>query len=171
MRRRMHLIPFTVTVPLEKRDPHLTEKLLRERDGILAWAVQGCLLRQKEGLHRPRTVDAATTAYFESEVAIGTWIAERCKRGADERALTATLYNDWLQWAQASGEFPGTQRRFSSALLARGGVKWRNATGVRGYRGIGLKQPTSTPHESWEVIGAGPALQTEIHGFWDCSPQ
>lgn len=145
MRRRMHLIPFTVTVPWEKRDPHLTEKLLRERDGILAWAVQGCLLWQKDGLQRPRTVDAATAAYFEAEDAIGTWISERCKRGADQRALTATLYNDWLQWAQASGEFPGSQRRFSSALLARGGVKWRNATGVRGYRGIGLKQPTSTP--------------------------
>lgn len=36
MRRRMHLIPFEVTVPREKRDRRLQEKLLEERDGILA---------------------------------------------------------------------------------------------------------------------------------------
>ncbi|MGD7180108.1 phage/plasmid primase, P4 family, partial [Ralstonia pseudosolanacearum] len=35
MKRRLHLIPFTVTVPPERRDGRLTEKLLKERDGIL----------------------------------------------------------------------------------------------------------------------------------------
>ena len=41
MRRRLHLIPFTVTIPPDKRDGKLTEKLLLERNGILAWAVRG----------------------------------------------------------------------------------------------------------------------------------
>jgi len=41
MKRRLHLIPFTITVPPEKRDQYLQQKLLAERDGILAWAVQG----------------------------------------------------------------------------------------------------------------------------------
>jgi putative DNA primase/helicase len=44
MKRRLHLIPFTVTIPPERRDGRLTEKLLKERDGILAWAVEGCSL-------------------------------------------------------------------------------------------------------------------------------
>ena len=34
MKRRLHLIPFTVTVPPERRDGQLTERLLAERDGI-----------------------------------------------------------------------------------------------------------------------------------------
>ena len=38
MKRRLHLIPFTITVPPERRDKHLQQKLLAERDGILAWA-------------------------------------------------------------------------------------------------------------------------------------
>jgi hypothetical protein len=41
----MHLI----TVPPERRDKHLQQKLLAERDGILAWAVQGCLDWQRHG--------------------------------------------------------------------------------------------------------------------------
>jgi putative DNA primase/helicase len=49
MKRRLHLIPFTITVPPERRDKHLQQKLLAERDGILAWAVQGCLDWQRLG--------------------------------------------------------------------------------------------------------------------------
>jgi putative DNA primase/helicase len=53
IKRRMHLIPFTLTIPPEKRDHMLQSKLLKERDGILAWAVQGCLMWQCEGLRQP----------------------------------------------------------------------------------------------------------------------
>ncbi len=149
MRRRMHLIPFTITVPPEKRDPLLTEKLLAERDGILAWAVQGCLLWQSQGLKQPQSVMSATEEYFEAEDAMGRWIAERCNLGPSLKALTATLFNDWKQWSELSGEYTGTQRRFSDALLARRLDKWRNTMGVRGYQGIDLKQPTSLPSRSY----------------------
>lgn len=145
MRRRMHLIPFTITVPPEKRDPLLTEKLLAERDGILAWALEGCLMWQQFGLKQPATVVQATEEYFEAEDAMGRWLAERCNLGPNQKALTATLFNDWKQWAELAGEYTGTQRRFSDALLARRFEKWRNSMGVRGYVGLDLKQPTSLP--------------------------
>ena len=35
VKRRMNLIPFTVTIPTDKRGPQLTEKLRAERPGIL----------------------------------------------------------------------------------------------------------------------------------------
>ena len=38
--RRLRLIPFTVTIPEEKQDKQLTEKLKAEWPGILTWAVQ-----------------------------------------------------------------------------------------------------------------------------------
>ncbi len=60
MRRRFHMIPFTVTIPPAKRDKTLTDRLLAERDGILAWAVEGCLEWQRDGLNPPQTVLAAT---------------------------------------------------------------------------------------------------------------
>ena len=141
MRRRMHMIPFTVTIAPERRDPHLTEKLLAERDGILAWAVQGCLAWQHEGLKPPACVQAATEEYFEAEDALGRWIDERCVRVANAKSLTAELFSDWKQWAEMNGEFVGTQRRFSDLLLTRGLEKWRNSVGVRGFQGIGLMEP------------------------------
>jgi putative DNA primase/helicase len=141
MRRRLHMIPFTVTIPPERRDPRLTEKLLAERDGILAWAVAGCLAWQRSGLQPPACVQAATAEYFEAEDAFGRWLDERCVRAANAKSLTAELFTDWKQWAEAAGEFIGTQRRFSDLLITRGLEKWRNSMGVRGFQGIGLKQP------------------------------
>lgn len=141
MRRRLHMIPFTVTIPPERRDPRLTEKVLAERDGILAWAVAGCLAWQRSGLQPPACVQAATAEYFEAEDALGRWLDERCVRAANAKSLTAELFTDWKQWAEAAGEFIGTQRRFSDLLITRGLEKWRNSMGVRGFQGIGLKQP------------------------------
>jgi len=146
MKRRLHLIPFTVTIPPEQRDQHLPEKLLAERDGILAWATQGCLEWQRMGLRPPQCVLDATDEYFESEDAIGRWLAERCVRHANAKALTIELFNDWKLWAETNGEFIGSQKRFADALLTRRIDKWRNGMGARGFVGIGLKAPAE-PHQ------------------------
>ena len=143
MKRRLHLIPFTITVPPERRDKNLQQKLLAERDGILAWAVQGCLDWQRHGrLKPPQRVVDATEEYFEAEDALGRWLDERCVRETCAKSLTAELFNDWKQWAEAAGEFVGAQRRFSDQLITRGLEKWRNGMGVRGFQGIGLKHPS-----------------------------
>ena len=141
MKRRLHLIPFTVTIPPERRDKHLQQKLMAERDGILAWAVQGCLAWQRDGLNPPESVLSATDEYFEAEDAVGRWLEENCVLQANAKSLTAELFRDWKQWCDAAGEFIGTQRRFSDLLVTRGIEKWRNGTGLRGFRGIGLKAP------------------------------
>ena len=146
MKRRMHMIPFTVTIPPERRDSRLTEKLLAERDGILAWAVAGCLAWQREGLKPPASVVSATEEYFESEDALGRWLDERCVRAPNAKSLTAELFTDWKQWAEAAGEFIGAQRRFSDLLITRGIEKWRNGMGVRGFQGIGLKHPPTSAY-------------------------
>jgi putative DNA primase/helicase len=142
MKRRLHLIPFTITVPPERRDKHLQQKLLAERDGILAWAVQGCLDWQRLGrLDPPQRVVEATEEYFEAEDALGRWLEECCVREPNAKSLTAELFTDWKQWSEAAGEFSGSQRRFSDLLITRGIEKWRNSVGVRGFQGIGLKNP------------------------------
>ena len=147
MKRRLHLIPFTITVPPERRDKHLQQKLLAERDGILAWAVQGCLDWQRLGrLDLPQQVVDATEEYFEAEDALGRWLDERCVRVATAKSLTAELFNDWKLWAEAAGEFIGSQRRFSDLLITRGVEKWRNGMGVRGFQGIGLKTPPTAAY-------------------------
>lgn len=141
MRRRLHLIPFTITVPPEKRDKHLQAKLLAEADGILAWGIEGCLQWQAQGLKPPQAVQEATQAYFGDEDALGRWLEERCSLSKAGKALTVELFADWRRWAEASGEFVGSQRRFSEQLINRGFEQWRNSMGLRGFVGLALKFP------------------------------
>lgn len=147
MRRRLHLIPFTITVPPEKRDKHLQAKLLAEADGILAWGIEGCLQWQAQGLKPPQAVVEATQDYFGDEDALGRWMEERCTLSKAATALSAELFGDWRRWAEASGEFVGSQKRFADLLLTRGLSKWRNSMGLRGFRGLSLKFP-ETPSYS-----------------------
>jgi putative DNA primase/helicase len=76
MPRRFHLIPFTVTIPPDERDPDLTEKLKTEWPGILQWMIDGCLDWQKVGLQPPEIVRLATDAYLDAEDALAAWIEE-----------------------------------------------------------------------------------------------
>jgi len=46
---RMILVPFPIEIPLEKRDPHLDEKLYKELPGIFNWAVGGLFRLRKRG--------------------------------------------------------------------------------------------------------------------------
>lgn len=146
MKRRMHLIPFTVTIPRERRDGRLTEKLLTERDAILAWAVEGCLRWQREGLKPPPAVVSATEEYFEGEDALGQWMEERCAASAQARTLTADLYADWREWAERAGEFVGSVKRFVETLLSRGFERTRLHGGARAIRGLMLRPKPFNRH-------------------------
>jgi putative DNA primase/helicase len=70
IRWRLHLIPFTVTIPAEERDRELPEKLKTEWPAILRWAIDGCLMWQRDGLNPPAKVVDATKNYLAAE---DTW--------------------------------------------------------------------------------------------------
>lgn len=135
--RRIHLIPFTVTIPEAERDPGLLNKLRAELPGILKWAVQGCLAWQRDGLKPPAVVTHATAQYRREMDVLGAFIEDRCLVG-DKRQVTAkALYRAYRDWAEGAGEHPVNQRRFGIALAERGIEKDRGRAGTL-YHGIEL---------------------------------
>lgn len=138
IRRRIHLIPFTVTIPIEKRDQTLPDRLWAERDGILGWAIKGCLEWQKIGLKPPASVVSATEEYFESQDAIKRWLEEECIQSERATITTEELYQAWKNWAEKQGEYTGTMRKFSEELSKRGFQRWRNCH-KKGFRGLALR--------------------------------
>lgn len=136
MRRRLRLVPFTVTIPPERRDPHLFDALAGEAGGILAWMVAGCLAWQREGLNAPARVMEATDDYFAGEDSFACWLSERTARGPGEVG-SAELYSDYAAWSEALGERPVSHRRFSRALEDHGIRRSRERAGSR-FHGIRL---------------------------------
>jgi P4 family phage/plasmid primase-like protien len=138
IRRRFHLIPFTVT--FTKPDKELPEKLRSEWSGILQWAIEGCLEWQRVGLAPPAAVRAATDEYLASEDALTQWLGECCCLRGDYTARSSDLFASWKAWAESAGEFVGNQKRFSRALEDRGFVRGREPSGRVLFRGIALRQ-------------------------------
>jgi putative DNA primase/helicase len=73
-----------------------------------------------------------------SEDALALWIDERCKKTDWGYTEATRLYDDWRRWAIAAGEEPGSQKRFSEALQARGYAKVRTNIGRMAFEGIAL---------------------------------
>jgi len=146
MRRRLHLVPFTVTIPPERRDPKLTEKLLAERDGIMAWAVDGCLAWQREGLKPPAIVREHTDEYFDEEDAVGEFCDGEIEHDPQSRVAISEVFARWKRFAESRGYYVGTARWLVERLVARGFKRVRMHGGVRGLAGLRLKPIES----SWQ---------------------
>lgn len=143
IRRRFHLLPFTVTIPEEERDPGLPDKLAAEAGGILSWAIEGCLDWQKNGLHPPEVVRQATARYLEEEDSFGSWLDECCIRDRREWESAGDLYESWKVWAKKAGEREWKEKRFGQTLQKRG-FEAQKSQGVRGYVGIALTRRNYT---------------------------
>ncbi|OPY89175.1 MAG: hypothetical protein A4E71_00061 [Smithella sp. PtaU1.Bin162] len=136
--KRIRLIPFNVTIPREKRDKKLTEKLKKELPGILNWAIAGCLAWQRDGLGEPEEVIQATKNYQAEMDTLNNFIEEYCIVNPLAKVLVGNIYNAYLNWCKESGEYQLSQRMFSSKLTERGFKRDRSSKGKWVFRGIGL---------------------------------
>jgi putative DNA primase/helicase len=141
--RRMRLIPFDVTIPPKQRDKDLLRKLREELPGILAWAVEGCLRWQRDGLHQPRAVKLATKSYRDENDLIGEFIDRHA--ALDTKAWTSTveLYRVFCEWwTETRGpRTPPIQMVYFGRMLGeREALFHSKRGGSRGWSGIALRQ-------------------------------
>lgn len=131
IRRRIHIVPFSVTIPQGERDTLLQEKLHAEAAGILQWMIDGCLLWQKHGLNPPSEVIDATNDYVESEDDILAWINSSCDIGPNLVSPIKDLYANYRTYCDDANERPIKRRRLMQYLTGHGyeetvdfGVTW-----------------------------------------------
>lgn len=127
--RRLLLIPFEVTIPPEKQDKSLPEKLRAEAPGILRWCVEGCLEWQREGLSPPERVRLATDQYRGECDSIGSWLTATARLVKDGSTPNTTAYASYQRFCEAEGYQALTQTTFSIELSNRGFTKVRKTKG------------------------------------------
>ncbi|HVX11966.1 MAG TPA: phage/plasmid primase, P4 family [Pirellulales bacterium] len=132
--RRVKLIEFGVTIPDDKQDKTLPERLKAEYSGILNWAIRGCLRWQRYGLGEPESVRNATAQYRAAEDIIAQFIADRCETGA-VRAKKSEAYREYQEWCKTNGFHPATSTKFTQTLGEHG---YPLDPCRRWYEGIGL---------------------------------
>lgn len=97
--RRLKLVPFKHTVSDADRDQYLGEKLTAELPGILAWAVQGCLIWQTvRFLDEPAAITTATREYQGDEDLLADFLTDKCELGADLSTDQKSMKKAYIDW-------------------------------------------------------------------------
>ena len=137
---RLHLIPFTVTIPKERQDRDLKTKLLMEAEGILAWLVEGARRWYANGLPDSKAVTDATAKWRDEMDRLAVYLEERTSKADDPNAwlLSRVLYDSYKSWTESNGERALSQVRFSRQMEAMGFVKERKEAG-NAWRGMRFK--------------------------------
>lgn len=119
---RIRLVPFTWRCPEDQQDPYLKDKLQQELPGILQWAIQGCLLWQKEGLKAPSSVITATQTYRSEMDVIGSFLRECCTLEEGKKVTCKEFYQAYTRWCEETGETPWKQKTLTIRLQEQYGV-------------------------------------------------
>jgi putative DNA primase/helicase len=140
IKRRMHIVPFTVTIPEYERDHTLQSALREEWPQILQWVIDGCKAWRAQRLSPPKIVKDATDTYLQSNDTLGAWLDECCE--LDGYCDGKTLYKNYAEWCAAQGEPVWSRRGWSDAMIDRGFANFQRRIGgvpIRGFNGVKLR--------------------------------
>ena len=170
IRRRLHLIPFTVTIPPAERDPELPEKLKAEWPAILRWAIDGCLAWQREGLNPPPAVRDATATISRPRTPSSAGATSAPQPTSTPGKAAPTCGRRGRAWAEAaastsasSGSSPTSSRTTDSCPERQGTAE------TRGYRGARLNRPDYTEDPRYGSSAGGRSGRMPLFPTYVCA--
>jgi putative DNA primase/helicase len=136
--RRIRLVPFTETIRDEEKDRDLGKKLEAEADAILAWGIEGARLWSEHGLQEPAAVREATEDYRADMDVLADFVSEKC--ALHGVSTNTELYKAFMEWQQANGEKPRSQKWLTRALIDRGYKQDPSRKYGRRWIGLSLRE-------------------------------
>lgn len=150
MWRRIVQVPFTQAIPEGERDPTLKAKLRDDpnaQSAILAWALEGCLFWQREGLAIPTRVRAYTDEYRSENDPIADFLADTCTIDPAAATPRSAIRSAYQHWAATNGEPTLAPKELAAALRRHGIQDGAKVGGERAWQGVALPtiQPAASP--------------------------
>lgn len=136
--RRIKLIPFSVTIPEDKVDKKLPNKLRYEYPMIFRWIWEGARAWNEEGLGSARQVDESTQEYRMEMDSVATFLKECTSPSPSGRVKASELYAAYKRWCEECGRSAKSMQKFGAEAAKRlekernGGTVW--------YYGIKIEQ-------------------------------
>ena len=138
IRSRVVLVPFAVTIPPEKRDRALPDKLKAEGPAIVRWCIDGALAWQERGLDVPASIAAASQDYFDEEDTLGQFLEDETILERNAFTASEDLAVRFNHWSERRGLGGWTQRSLVKELRLRG-FEDAKSNGRRGLRNLRLR--------------------------------
>ncbi len=139
---RIQTVLFEYEIPANERRETFREELLREKNGIAGWVVQGAMKCFREGLNPPSEVLNATEAYRHECDRLSPFLAEHCEISPDRSEYwvgTNTLWEAYSLWANNTSESHMKKSDFEAQIARLGCQRKHSPDGSqRAWRGIRL---------------------------------
>lgn len=155
--RRVREIPFANTIPEDRRDSELKERLVEEHgSAIMAWLAQGAALYARDGLGEPKRVQAATQAYEASTDTVARFVADMVILGGGDtvKVNSSIVRQAYEDWCRSEGETPVNAKALTTQLMGKYAIgRHKGAKGSRFLTGMTLvggdddAPPTATQRE------------------------
>lgn len=117
--RRIWMVPFTVQISEEKRDPEIEKKLIAEGPGILNWCLEGLQRYFASGnrLAKPRKVSVATGNYRTVSDTVSYFLATECAFEPGRMIARSAFREMFEKWCEEEGiRHPIAPRRYATIL-------------------------------------------------------
>ncbi len=119
--RRMNVIPFLKKFSETEKDPYLSEKLAKEKEGIFAWLVKGAMSYLKEGIgETPKVVTEATEAYREENDTLSKFIGDCFVEEYGVSTGVSEAYDSYSAWCFHNKVEATSKQYFSAGMEERG---------------------------------------------------
>lgn len=151
IRRRIHVVPFVVQIPENKRRRDIHELLMDQKEGVFAWFVEGFQKYQHSGFSAPKKILDETEEYFKANDQIRSFIEDCCKdmrktTGRNTYTTLGALQARYRTYCKENGFGAMNMQRFSNGLKQKGFEDGREgADNTRVFYGIELSYGTSKP--------------------------
>jgi putative DNA primase/helicase len=137
IKRRIHTIPFDITIKPNEQDKDLIDKLSLELPGILRWAVEGCMEWQRVGLKHPDGERVYEDAYKDD---IDLFLQLRCEYSDSFQISKDELYREYEEWAGLDAQ---TKKQFGARMKQKGFKEKKS--GIRYWVGVKLISESKNP--------------------------
>lgn len=160
---RLCVMPCTNTIAKERRDGAILEKMLRERDAIFNWFLEGLhrLIDNGFKITKSASCDGAMNEYREKMDTVYRYLSEHCIITGDKDDMVSKpkLENDYLKWCEENGYKSVNKQNIKDRMEANGcPADKSNLDGKRGvmvYKGLRYQDTSfrSVTQEEYGQIG------------------
>jgi len=138
--RRIVLLNFDRVIPINKRDPRLSEKLWQERSGILNRLLEGLSdYLSDQSLRMPASVSAAIERYITASDLIAQFINDDCDVATDGEVPAGALYEAYRAWCIDHGVKALSRPLFRTELEKREGISGKRTSKANVWCGLTLR--------------------------------
>lgn len=118
--RRLIIIRFNHTVPVEQRDPNLLDKFRAEADGIFLFALEGLrrLMKDHYVFSETDINKAELQQYREESDSVLSFMKECCEIAPANEVGSTELFNCYKAYCEECGLKPFSQKMFVSQIIA-----------------------------------------------------